>query len=179
MKEPDDFDALLDQVLASYAEPAAGLEDRVLRRAKSAARIRILCWSAAPLAAALVIAAFVLFPFVPADKSDHSGVSAPAPSRAQNQPIVADSRTAGGHPMGTLHHRVRRVAARFRADPGNRVPYPLVVRPNAQERALRIALEQPGFLAALDAAEAPLKDWDTDQNPDASENETTTPEPRP
>ncbi|MGB9144960.1 MAG: hypothetical protein WCC14_04000 [Acidobacteriaceae bacterium] len=176
MNEPDNFDALLDQALVDSAEPPDGLEDRVLRRAKSAKRARILYWSFAPLAAALAITVFLLFPSAPASRKDRARISVPAPTPAAEQPAIATAHPAAVHALVIRH---RRAAAQTEASLASGTPLPIFVRPDAQERALRVALTQPGFLAALDAAQAVPKDWNKNQNPDAPESDTAPPEPRP
>jgi len=170
MSERDQFDTLLDEALTSYAEPCAGLEERVVRRAKSAARRRRITWSAVPLAAALGVAVLLMMPSRKGEIA--SGGSAPlSHGRSASHAVPAVF-----HAMVARRRRVRHNTAETDALLGVRTPLPIFVKPDAQERALRAALTQPGFLAALEAAQPP-KDWDKD--PDATNNEAAAAETRP
>jgi hypothetical protein len=174
MNERDEFDTLLDRLLANYGEPAPGMEKRVLAEVQAAGRSRALWWTAAGVAAALLTAALLFFPAGRPSGSDarrdRAGMPAPVhvvpvpvPSTDRPSPdamrprVAADVRRA--RDSSGRHQHTRRPAAQAEADPGNRVPLPLIVPPDAQERALLIALGRPGFVEVLDAAQAPHK-WD-------------------
>jgi hypothetical protein len=176
----DDFDALLDGALAGYGEPAPGMEERVLAQVRSTRHSRRTWWAAGGVAAAIIVAALLLPLYRSslhrsAERSETRMPSAagsrtvppslPAVSRA---PLTLPSESETPVKASPLRHRRLHVQQVAEHDPGNRVPFPLIVPEDAQERALRVALTRPGFLAALDeasrAAAKSLEEEETQEN---------------
>jgi hypothetical protein len=160
-RERDDFDALLDQALTGYGEPVFGMEERVLAQVRGAHRLRVLWWAAGSVAAAIAFAAMLLLPLyrqlnqveTPSAIATVSALPSPLPRELEPQP---PTHVEQAKVSPERHHRVRVQPVVEKGlrnkDPGNRVPFPLIVREDGQERALRIALMRPGFLAVLDEA---------------------------
>jgi hypothetical protein len=158
----DDFDALLDEALAGYGEPVLGMEERVLAQVRSTRHARRAWWAVGSIAAALAVAAILLPLYrhaasrsrleMPSTASSRPVFPAPQSSSSQ-EPLPRPLARATQAKASLVRHRrfqpQQQVAER---DPGNRVPFPLIVPEDAQERALRAALTRPGFLAALDEA---------------------------
>lgn len=185
MMEHEDFDALLDRTLAGYAEPASGMEEQVLAELRADARRSEVrsrrIWGAGSIAAVLALGAALLPSALHRHALRASGSQRALPAQVAQLPAAPQSAAAGAPRLprmeparGHARHSMRMAAvARGTRDPGNRVPLPLIVPEDAQERALRIAITRPGFLAALDAAQAPPKPWKPDDlsdgNPDESQ----------
>jgi hypothetical protein len=145
MHEPDDLDRLIDAVLASYAEPRAGLEQRVLARisgegVRSSRRKWVFAALAAPAAAALILLGYLVA------KTPYSqpGQMAHTPAMPSAAPVVtAPARPAARKAAAPGHirhiHRVDQIADRASNDVISRpkldvfpTPQPL----NAGEQAL-------------------------------------------
>lgn len=158
MADRDPLDRLLDAALSSYAEPANGLEERVLRRVSRAAAPRrrfVWLWPAG-LAAAATLLLVVAAPWrssLPPHTAPRA-TAAPPPARAAVEPPPAPPRL-----QHTAAHRAIAAPAPLPKLDIFPAPSPLTHQEQAllQFVAQSSAQQQHALLAERQQADAPIR----------------------
>lgn len=109
MPERDELDLLIDSALRDYAEPRAGLEQRMLARVSGEAERpspRRWIWAAlvAPVVAALILLAY----FVPTPPHSHPEQMAHAPAVVPTTPVAITPAAPESRNVGSPSHTPRR-----------------------------------------------------------------------